>query len=106
MNFVMRRRGYALARKMCKGDKGMLEITVRNCDDKEIQYKWGSKREFVDDINSDNEIIPMLDDDLIEVNTDDDELQNWLKNTNGIIVNDLYKECDRELKNEYEMEME
>lgn len=82
----------------------MLEITVLNCDDKEVQYEWVSKREFIDDIDSDNEIIPMLDDVLTAVDTDDDELQEWWKNTDGITVGDLYEECNRKLKNEYEKE--
>ncbi len=82
----------------------MLEITVMNCDDKEVQYEWVSKREFIDDIDSDNEIIPMLDDVLTAVDTDDDELQEWWKNTDGITVGDLYEECNRKLKNEYEKE--
>ncbi len=82
----------------------MLEITVLNCDDKEVQYEWASKREFIDDIDSDNEIIPMLDDVLTAVDTDDDELQEWWRNTGGITVGDLYEECNRKLKNEYEKE--
>ena len=73
----------------------MLEIKVMNCDDKEVQYKWISKREFIDDIDSDNENIPMLDDVLTSVDTDDDELHEWWRDKDGIIVNDLYKECKR-----------
>lgn len=82
----------------------MLEITVMNCDDKEVQYEWVSKREFIDDIDSDNEIIPMLDDVLTAVDTDDDELQEWWRNTGGSTVGDLYEECNRKLKNEHDME--
>ncbi len=82
----------------------MLEITVMNCDDKKVQYEWVSKREFIDDIDSDNENIPMLDDVLTAVDTDDDELHKWWKNTDGITVGDLYEECNCKLKNEYEME--
>ena len=77
----------------------MLEITVINCDSKEVQYEWVSKREFIDDIDSDNEIIPMLDDVLTAVDTDDDELHEWWRDSNGIIVNDLYEECKRQLAN-------
>lgn len=77
----------------------MLKIKVMNCDDKEVQYKWISKREFIDDIDSDNENIPMLDDVLTSVDTDDDELHEWWRDTDGIIVNDLYKECKRKIAN-------
>ena len=69
----------------------MLEITIMNCDDKKIQYEWVSKREFIDDIDSNNENTPMLDDVLIAVDTDDDELHEWWRDSNGIIVNDLYE---------------
>ncbi len=75
----------------------MIEITVINCDDKEIQYDWISKRAFVEDIDSDNEDIPMLDDVLKAVDTDDDEVHTWWRDAAGIIVNDLYEECKREL---------
>ena len=68
----------------------MLKITIINCDDKEVQYTWASKREFIDDIDSDNENIPMLDDVLIAVDTDDE-----LRDLDGITVNDLYEECKR-----------
>ncbi len=82
----------------------MLEITVMNCDDKKVQYEWVSEREFIDDIDSNNENIPMLDDVLTAVDTDDDELHNWWKNTDGMTVDDLYEECNRRLKNEYKIE--
>ncbi len=75
----------------------MLEITVINCDDLEVHYEWNSKREFIVDINSDNFDIPMLDDILKAVDTDDNELSTWWRNSNETIVNDLYKECMREL---------
>lgn len=73
----------------------MIEITVINCDDIEVQYEWNSKREFVEDIDSENDFIPMLDDVLKAVDTDDDELYTWWRDSNGIIVNDLYEECKR-----------
>lgn len=72
----------------------MLEITIMNCDNKEIKYEWASKREFIDDIDSNNENIPMLDDVLIAVDTDDDELHEWWRDLNGITVYDLYEECE------------
>ena len=75
----------------------MIEITVINCDDVEVQYKWNSKREFVEDIDSNNDNIPMLDDVLKAVDTDDNEVCTWWRDSNGIIVNDLYEECKRKL---------
>lgn len=75
----------------------MIEITVINCDDAEVKYEWNSKREFVEDIDSDNDNIPMLDDVLKAVDTDDDEVHTWWRDSNGIIVNDLYEECKCEL---------
>ena len=59
----------------------MIEITVLNCDDREVQYEWTSKKEFIDDIDSDNDIIPMLDDVLTAVDTDDDELHEWWRDS-------------------------
>ena len=66
----------------------MLKITVINCDGRYIKYEWNSKREFVLDIESSNEHIPMLDDKLIEI--------NGKSNKNYNIVDDLYKECKEE----------
>ena len=71
----------------------MLNIVVINCDGKYIEYEWNSKKEFVRDMESDNENIPMLDDPLVEVNTQDNNLQLWWRNTYGITVNDLLEEC-------------
>lgn len=67
----------------------MLKITVINCDGKYIEYEWDSKREFVLDMESNNEYIPMLDDKLIEINGENNENYN--------IVDDLYKECKQGL---------
>ena len=75
----------------------MLNIVVINCDDKYVEYEWNSIETFVSDIESDNEIIPMLDDALVEVNTDNDELHMWWRDSDGISVNDLYEECKRKL---------
>lgn len=75
----------------------MLNIVVINCDEKYMEYEWNSKKAFVEDIESDKEIIPMLDDPLAEVNTEDEELQLWWRNTDGLTVNDLLNECKREL---------
>lgn len=80
----------------------VLNITVRNCDDKCIDYKWPSIEAFVDDMESDNEVIPMLDDMIIEVNTSNHKLQLWCKTaafkriTSGITVDDLLDVCKQE----------
>lgn len=70
----------------------MLNITIINCDGKYIEYEWDSKESFIKDMESDNECLPMLDDVLTEVNTDDDTLYSWWRNTDGITVNDLVTE--------------
>lgn len=75
----------------------MLNIIIINCDGKYVEYEWDSKEEFVKDMESDNENIPMLDDPLGEVNTQDDNLQLWWKNTDRMTVDDLLEECKREL---------
>lgn len=70
----------------------MLNIVVVNCDEKHVEYEWDSKESFIKDMGSDNEHIPMLDDVLAEVNTDDDTLYSWWRNTDSITVNDLVNE--------------
>jgi hypothetical protein len=70
----------------------MLNIMIINCDGKYIEYEWDSKESFIKDMESDNEHIPMLDDILAEVNTDDDTLYSWWRNTDDITVNDLVNE--------------
>ena len=74
-----------------------LNIVVINCDGKYVGYKWISKEAFVKDMESDNENIPMLDDMLEEVVTQDNELLERWVNTGGITVDDLLEECKREL---------
>lgn len=78
--------------------KSMVNIIVINCDGNYIGYEWDSKEAFVKDMESDNENIPMLDDSITEINTQDKELQLWWKNTYSLDVNDLVEECKRELK--------
>ena len=73
----------------------MLNIVVTNCDGRYVEYEWASKESFVSDMESDNEIIPMLDDPLVEVNAQDDNLQLWWRNTDGMTVNDLLAELNR-----------
>lgn len=70
----------------------MLNIVVVNCDEKHVEYEWDSKESFIKDMGSDNEHLPMLDDVLAEVNTDDDTLYSWWRNTDSITVNDLVNE--------------
>lgn len=70
----------------------MLNIMIINCDGKYIEYEWDSKESFIKDMESDNECLPMLDDVLTEVNTDDDTLYSWWRNTDSITVNDLVNE--------------
>ena len=76
--------------------KSMLNIVVINCDGKYVEYEWDSKKAFVQDMQSDNENIPMLDDPLTEVNTQDDNLQLWWRNTDGMTIGDLLEECKQE----------
>ena len=75
----------------------MLNIVVINCDGKYMEYEWDSKESFVEDMEGDKEIIPMLDDILVEINTQDNNLQLWWRNTNGMTVNDLLEKCKQEL---------
>lgn len=66
----------------------MLNIIVINCDGRHIRYSWDSLKDFIKDMESDNENIPMLDDALAEVNTDDENLQSLYPS-----VNDLVEKC-------------
>lgn len=75
----------------------MLNIVIINCDGKYVEYEWDSKKEFIEDMESANENIPMLDDPLVEVNTQDGNLQLWWRNTDGMTVDDLLEECKQEL---------
>ena len=74
----------------------MLNIVVINCDGKYIEYEWDSIESFIKDMESDNENIPMLDDVLAEVNTDNDNLQSWWRDADGMTVDDLVNECKKE----------
>lgn len=75
----------------------MLNIVVINCDDKYVEYEWETIEGFVQDMESDNENIPMLDDALAEVNTDSNNLNLWWENTVYNTVNDLYEECKQDI---------
>ena len=72
--------------------KDWLNIVVVNCDDKYIEYEWDSIKDFISDMNSNNENIPMLDDILVEVNTKNNELQSWWEN-DALIVDELLEKC-------------
>ena len=71
----------------------MLNIVVINCDGKYVEYEWNSMKDFIADIDSDNEDIPMQDYELVEVNTDNKDLQLWWENSMYVCVGDLYEEC-------------
>lgn len=71
----------------------MLNIVVINYNDNYVEYEWNSLKDFVSDIDSDNENIPMLDDTLVEVNTDNERLNSWWRDTYYDKVNDLYEMC-------------
>lgn len=75
----------------------MLNIVVINCDNKHVEYEWNSIKDFILDMDSDNENIPMLDDTLAEVNTDNENLNLWWRNTGYNIVDDLYEECKQKI---------
>lgn len=75
----------------------MLNIVVINCDGKHVEYEWNSKESFIKDMKSDNENIPMLDDVLAEVNTDDYSLHSWWRDADGMIVDDLVNECKKNI---------
>lgn len=75
----------------------MLNIVIINCDGKYVEYKWNSIEDFILALDSDNEIIPMLDDVLVELETDSENLGMWWRNTDGMVVNDLYEECKQEM---------
>lgn len=70
----------------------MLNIVVINCDNKYIEYEWDSIADFVNDMGSNNEIIPMLDDALAEVNTQDEDIQSWWEG-DGFSVYELLDKC-------------
>lgn len=75
----------------------MLNIVVINCDGKYIEYEWDSIESFIKDMESDNKNIPMFDDVLAEVNTDNDNLQSWWKDADGMIINDLVNQCKKNI---------
>lgn len=79
------------------GGSIMLNIVVINCDGKYVKYEWKSKEAFIKDMESNKENIPMLDDPLAEVETQDDNLHLWWRDTDGMTVDDLLEECKQGL---------
>lgn len=69
----------------------MLKIKVINCDGIVVDYEWNSIADFITAVNSNSETIPMLDDELSDVVTDNSRLNNWWKYHNrSVMVNRLY----------------
>ena len=48
----------------------MLNIMVMNCDDVFAEYEWENKEMFLQEMESDSEDIPMLDDPVITLDID------------------------------------
>lgn len=74
----------------------MLNIVVINCEGRYEEYEWSSKETFVQEIESNGKNVPMLDNVLAEVNTQNENLQSWwehMSDMNMMTVNDLFKEC-------------
>jgi hypothetical protein len=72
-------------------NKDMLKIKVVNCDGIVVGYEWNSITDFIAAVNSDSEVILMLDDELSDVVTDNNRLNNWWKHHNrAVTVNKLY----------------
>lgn len=69
----------------------MLNITVINCDDKKILYEYDTSLDFVRTMESNSEVIPMLDDVICELEATCNSTMEWWRDTNGLTVNDLLK---------------
>ena len=76
----------------------MLNIVVINCDGKYMEYEWNSIESFIKNMESDNKNIPTLDDVLAEVNTDDNGLHSWWRDSDGMTVDDLVNEITLEFQ--------
>lgn len=69
----------------------MLKIKVVNCDGIVVGYEWNSITDFIAAVNSNSEAIPMLDDELSDVVTDNNRLSNWWKHhSRAVTVDRLY----------------
>ena len=75
----------------------MLNIVVINCDGKQVEYEWDSVEDFILALDSDNEIIPMLDDYLVKLDSDSENLNLWWSLTDYNTVYDLYEDCKQEM---------
>ena len=64
----------------------MLKIKVVNCDGIVVGYEWNSITDFIAAVNSDSEVILMLDDELSDVVTDNNRLNNWWKHHNRAVI--------------------
>lgn len=72
----------------------MLNIMVMNCDDVFVEYEWNSKEDFLKEMESDNESIPMLDDPVITMDIDSVSFSEEDCRDQGVFtVNDLVTWC-------------
>lgn len=77
----------------------MLKIKVVNCDGIVVDYEWNSITDFIAAVNSNSEAIPMLDDELSDVVTDNNRLSNWWKHhRRAVTVDRLYCKALDEMK--------
>lgn len=66
-----------------------MRLTVINRDGKYVGYKWNTIEEFVSDMNSKKEGLPMLNDGIVFLDTRNDEISDWWRFSKGITINDL-----------------
>lgn len=76
----------------------MLNITVVNNLGEEIRYEYGSAGEFLEEMDrysGDISVpaIPMLNYVLVDVDTDDADIEGWWSNAQSGSVYDLYEAC-------------
>lgn len=75
----------------------MLNVVVIDNKGEYTEHEWSSMEAFVSDMDDGKENTPSLDDVLVEVETDNENLHLWWRNTDGLTVDDLYEECRQEL---------
>ena len=72
----------------------MLNITIINCDDKFVEFGWDSIKDFLKDMKSDKENIPMLDDTVISIDTENESYGEEECRYRGIYdVDDVVEWC-------------
>lgn len=71
----------------------MLNIVVLR-DGLYVEYEWNSTDEFIYELENCKDI-PNLDDVLAEVNTDDEEIHLWWRDTGCNTVGDLYEKIKK-----------